>query len=198
MLHFKYRTEARQKMKKQHGSNQPLIHIQQSSFLLCLASSSSVTSISLPFKPVRSFPLLVNRIQSMRLLPGFKGTWKITNVQTLLNFKGEKAIQNVFLSSQGGLGQNKEKTILFVIIWEPYPAAKLLKEASYFVSQPKRFSNIYHKDCLQIPWQQQVSPRESRGRDLLAYRVRAEQGLTNFQHLPFQRHDELGAPLSKH
>lgn len=65
-------------------------------------------------------------------------------------------------------------------------------------AQPKRFSNIYHKDCLQIPWQQQVSPRESRGRDLLAYRVRAEQGLTNFQHLPFQRHDELGAPLSKH
>lgn len=60
----------------------------------------------------------------MRLLPGFKGTWKITNVQTLLNFKGEKAIQNVFLSSQGGLGQNKEKTILFVIIWEPLPSSK--------------------------------------------------------------------------
>ena len=50
------------------------MHIQQSSFLLCFLSSSSVTSINLPFNPVRSFPLLVSRIQSMRLLPCFRGT----------------------------------------------------------------------------------------------------------------------------
>ena len=54
----------------------PLMHIQQSSFLLCFLSSSSVTSINLPFSPVRSFPLLVSRIQSMRLLPCFRGTSK--------------------------------------------------------------------------------------------------------------------------
>ena len=54
----------------------PLMHIQQSSFLLCFLSSSSVTSINLPFNPVRSFPLLVSRIQSMRLLPCFRGTSK--------------------------------------------------------------------------------------------------------------------------
>lgn len=53
----------------------PRMQVQQSSLVLCFCSSSWVTSIKRPLSPVRSFPLLAKRIQSMRLWPGFKATY---------------------------------------------------------------------------------------------------------------------------
>lgn len=52
----------------------PRMQVQQSSLVLCFCSSSWVTSIRRPLSPVRSFPLLENRIQSIRLWPGFRAT----------------------------------------------------------------------------------------------------------------------------
>lgn len=51
------------------------MQVQQSFLVLCLCSSSWVTSIRRPLSPVRSVALLENRIQSIRLCPGFKATW---------------------------------------------------------------------------------------------------------------------------
>lgn len=56
-------------------SGSPRMQVQQSSLVLCFCSSSWVTSIRRPLRPVRSFPLLEKRIQSIRLWPGFKATW---------------------------------------------------------------------------------------------------------------------------
>lgn len=56
-------------------ADSPRMQVQQSSLLLCFLSSSWLTSIRRPRSPVRSFPLLENRIQSMRLWPGFRATY---------------------------------------------------------------------------------------------------------------------------
>lgn len=53
----------------------PRIQVQQSSLLLCFFSSSGLTSIRRPLSPVKSFPLFANRIQSIRLCPGFNTTF---------------------------------------------------------------------------------------------------------------------------
>lgn len=48
--------------------------IQASCSVLCLLSSSTVIVCTIPPVPVKSWPLFPSRIQSIKLLPGLRGT----------------------------------------------------------------------------------------------------------------------------
>lgn len=52
----------------------PRIQIQASLSVLCLLSSSKDTGRTIPPVPAKSWPLFPNLIQSIKLLPGFRGT----------------------------------------------------------------------------------------------------------------------------